>query len=259
MTDEVPYPAETAAPQHAAAQHPDPRAAAPRSAVPYGTPDTPRVAVRGEASLEVEPETATLTVTAGARGKDRRAALHDLTRRNTAILELARGYGEAVEKLESGALSISPEPDRHGRGEKIRAYSGHVRITVVLNDFTALGELTSRLARQELTRVDGPWWALRPGSPAHREARRQAVRDAVTRAREYAEALGAELTALVELSDPGADDGARPPAPGFAGARGFRAAAPGAADDAPSIDLEPQRQTVYAQVNARFTMSPPAL
>ncbi|MFJ3693361.1 SIMPL domain-containing protein [Streptomyces sp. NPDC090052] len=236
MTDEVPYP----------------------SAAPYGTPDTPRVAVRGEASLEVEPETATLTVTASARGKDRRAALQDLTRRNAAIFELAREYGEAVEKLESGALSVSPEPAQHSWGERVRAYSGHVRITVALNDFTALGELTARLAGLELTRVEGPWWALRPGSPAHRDARRQAVRDAVTRAREYAEALGAELTALVELSDPGAD-GARPPAPGFAGTRGFRAAAPGGADDVPAIDLEPQRQTVYAQVNARFTMSPPAL
>ncbi|MET9528984.1 SIMPL domain-containing protein [Streptomyces sp. NPDC006649] len=229
-------------------------------AAPYGTPGTPRVAVRGEATLEVEPETATLAVTASARGKDRRAALQDLTRRNTAILELARGYGGAVEKLESGALSVSPELAQHGRGEKVRAYFGHVRITVVLNDFTALGELTSRLADLELTRVDGPWWALRPGSPAHRDARRQAVRDAVTRAREYAEALGAELSALVELSDPGAE-GARPPAPGFAGSRMFGSpgAAPGASDDAPVIDLEPQRQTVYAQVNARFTMSPPAL
>ncbi|WP_405781618.1 SIMPL domain-containing protein [Streptomyces sp. NBC_00859] len=230
----------------------------PQPPAPYGTPEAPRVAVRGEATLEVDPETATLTVTANARGKDRRAALDDLTRRNAAILELAGGYGAAVEKLESGALSISPELTPHGRGERIRAYAGQVRITVVMNDFTALGELTTRLAALDLTRVEGPWWALRPGSPAHRDARHQAVQDAVTRAREYAQALGAGLSALVELSDPGAD-GARPPAPGFAGGPGFRSAAPGAADDVPAIDLQPQRQTVYATVNARFTMTPPVL
>ncbi|MFE2375762.1 SIMPL domain-containing protein [Streptomyces sp. NPDC059398] len=231
---------------------------APAPAALYGTPDAPRVAVRGEATLEVEPETATLTVTASARGKGRRTALQDLTRRNSALLELARGYGAAVERLESGALSVSPELVQHGRGEKIRAYSGQVRITLVLNDFTALGELTSRLADQELTRVDGPWWALRPGSPAHRDARRQAVEDAVIRAREYAEALGARLTALVELSDPGAE-GARPPAPGFGGSRMFGSPGAPGSDDVPAIDLEPQRQTVHAQVNARFTMSPPVL
>jgi hypothetical protein len=29
--------------------------------------------------------------------------------------------------------------------------------------------------------------------------------------------------------------------------------------DAPPLDLEPQRQHVHAQVNARFTMHPPRL
>jgi hypothetical protein len=39
------------------------------------------------------------------------------------------------------------------------------------------------------------------------------------------------------------------------------AAAPGSAaqDTAPAIDLEPERQTVYAQVTAHFTMTAPDL
>lgn len=37
---------------------------------------------------------------------------------------------------------------------------------------------------------------------------RQAVRDAVQRAREYAEALGARLVALVELADEGVQQSA---------------------------------------------------
>jgi hypothetical protein len=39
--------------------------------------------------------------------------------------------------------------------------------------------------------------------------------------------------------------------------RGFAGGA--AAESAPALDLEPKRQTVYAQVNARFTMTPPEL
>lgn len=231
------------------------------TAQPYGTPDQPRLAVRGEARLEVDPEIAHLSITVTARGKDRRAALEDLTRRNTTVLELARGYGNAVEKLETGALSITPELTQRGRDEKIRAYHGRVHITAVLNDFTALGEFITRVGDLDMTRVGGPWWALRPTSPAHGEARRQAVREAVQRAREYADAVGAELAALVELADIGAENAApvgyarrgaaAPPAPGgFAGAT---AAPP------PAMDLEPQQQTVYAQVNARFTMTPPKL
>ncbi|MFF8957128.1 SIMPL domain-containing protein [Streptomyces sp. NPDC014894] len=229
------------------------------SAAPYGTPETPRVAVIGEARLEVDPEIARIGVVVSARGADRRGALDDLTRRNAAVLELIKSYGEAVEKLETGAFSISPQLTRHGRGERVRAYHGSVRITAELGDFTALGELTTRLADLELTQVDGPWWALRPDSPAHGEARRTAVREAVQRAREYAGALGARLAALVELADLGAENTAPygGPVPGTMRVAAFAGAE--SVESAPALDLEPQRQTVYAQVTARFTMTPPAL
>ncbi|MFF3321761.1 SIMPL domain-containing protein [Streptomyces sp. NPDC002889] len=226
---------------------------------PFGTPEMPRVAVRGEARLEVDPEIARIGVVVSARGTDRRSALEDLTRRNSAVLELIKSYGESVEKLETGAFSISPELTRHGRGERVRAYHGSVHLTAELSDFTALGELTTRLADLELTRVNGPWWALRPDSPAHGEARRQAVREAVQRAREYAGALGAQLAALVELADLGAE-GAIPYGAPQAPAGMMRTAYAGTASEmAPALDLEPQRQVVHAQVNARFTMTPPEL
>ncbi|CAM5226757.1 SIMPL domain-containing protein OS=Streptomyces alboniger OX=132473 GN=CP975_08705 PE=4 SV=1 [Streptomyces alboniger] len=225
---------------------------------PYGTPDAPRLAVRGEAHLEADPEIARISITVHARGTDRRDALADLTRRNTTALDLIKTYGDAIEKLETGTFSISPELTRHGRGERVRAYHGRVHITAELTDFTALGELTTRLADLDLTRVEGPWWALRPDSPTHRRARQQAVREAVQRAREYADALGTGLAALVELADTGAES---TPTYGYGGpAGGMRAAYPGAADpttEAAPLDLEPQRQHVYATVNARFTMTPP--
>ncbi|MFD3946502.1 SIMPL domain-containing protein [Streptomyces sp. NPDC058579] len=222
---------------------------------PHPTPEAPQVAVRGEARLDVDPEIAHIAVTLSARGTDRAATLADLTRRNTHTLDLIKSYGEAIEKLETGAFSITPEPSKHGRGERVRAYQGHVHLTVELADFTALGELTTRLADLDLTRVDGPWWALRPTSPAYAEARRTAVGEAVQRARAYAEALGTTLTALLELSD----TELTPPSP--LGGRGMRMAAfaTESADVPPPLDLEPQRQSVTAEVIARFTMAPPQL
>ncbi|KUM82001.1 SIMPL domain-containing protein [Streptomyces sp. ISL-22] len=231
----------------------------PPPAVPYGTPTAPRIAVRGEAHLEVDPEIARIGVTVAARGKDRRAALDDLTRRNTTVLDLVKTYGDAVERLETGSFSITPELKEKGRGERIHAYHGRVHVTAELTDFTALGELTTRLADMDLTHVDGPWWALRPDSPAYREARQQAVREAVQRAREYAEALGTSLAALVELADIGAEN---PQPPALAAPAGrMRSMAYATAEDsaAAPLDLEPQRQHVHAQVNARFTMAPPQL
>lgn len=232
----------------------------PATALPYGTPDIPRVAVRGEARLEVDPEIAVLSITVSARGTDRKAALKDLTRRNSQAIDLIKSYGDAVEKLETGTFTITPQLTDKGRHERVRAYHGRVHATATLADFSALGELATRLADLDLTSVDGPWWALRPDSPAHREARRQAVREAVQRAREYAEALGARLDAVVELADLGAENGGSAPVP-IGTARASRAAYGAGPQEsaAPALDLEPQRQTVRAHVNARFTMTRPRL
>ncbi|MGW2669429.1 SIMPL domain-containing protein [Streptomyces sp. NPDC001272] len=238
------------------ATHPSP---ATHPHPPYGTPEAPRVAVRGEAHLEVDPEIARIGITVTARGTDRRTALDDLTRRNNAVLDLIKSYGDPVEKLETGAFSITPELGRHGRGERVRSYQGTVHTTAELSDFTALGELTTRLADLDLTRVDGPWWSLRPTSPAHAEARRQAVLEAVQRARAYARALGADLAALVELADLGAEDATPLAMAAPAGAYRSMAFAGAEDDNPPPLDLQPQRQTVTAQVNARFTMTPPQL
>src|SRR5690606_34201658 len=86
----------------------------PMPAPPYGTPEPPHLAVRGEADLDVAPETAGIGITLTARGRDRRGVLDDLTRRNAEVLELVKSYGEAVEHLETGSLTVAPELTRHG-------------------------------------------------------------------------------------------------------------------------------------------------
>ncbi|MFE9610537.1 SIMPL domain-containing protein [Streptomyces sp. NPDC006012] len=223
------------------------------------SPEQPRITVRGEAHLEANPEIARISVTVTSRGRDRRTTLDDLTHRNTTTLDLIKSYGDTVEHLETGFLTITPEPSPHSRGERVRTYHGTVHITAELTDFPTLGELITRLADLEHTRVDGPWWALRPNSPVHRQARQQAVHEAVQRAREYAEALGTTLTALIDLADTGTET--TEPHPRTGGLRSRTIAFAAAAPDTPPppLDLEPQRQHVYAQIDARFTMAPPQL
>ncbi|MFI7288053.1 SIMPL domain-containing protein [Streptomyces anulatus] len=225
----------------------------------HGTPTAPRVTVRGEAHLEVDPEIARIAVTLTARNTDRRTTLDDLTRRNTTTLDLIKTYGDAIEKLETGTLAIRPELTRHGRAERIRAYHGSIQLTATVNDFTTLGELVTRLADNDLTRVDGPWWALRPTSPHHSAARRQAVQEALQRAREYAEALDTRIGALLELSDTGSVGGATFATATYGGGGALRSARAETAAEAPPLDLEPVRQNVDAQVEASFTLVPPNL
>jgi uncharacterized protein len=222
-------------------------------------PDEPVISVRGEAFLEVEPEIAVVWVSVMARDKDRRRAVDLLAERTTRITAQIKGYGEAVEKLDSGRVNVRPEFKEGKPRERITGYVAEAGLTATVADFDILGDLVTDLADREMVAVNGPDWRLRPGSPVHREARLAAARDATQRAREYAEAFGGTVTGLIEAADTGLLTEARPQRRmlAFSSARAAPAAALG--EGAPEFDFEPAKQTVTAQVEARFTMTAPAL
>lgn len=221
--------------------------------------DRPLLSVRGEATLEVPPEIVQLTITVTARDPKRERALELLSKRSGECVELLTSYGDGVERVETSGLAVYPELRSFGRREQVRAYRGTVRLDVTVVDFAILGDLVARAADGEMTTLTGPWWRLRNDSQVHRRVRQEAARDAIARAREYAEAVGGHLTGLVELADVGLTTEGRPPAV-FAAPLAAPAAARTRAAEAyepPPIDLEPQVQVVRAHVEARFTMSPP--
>jgi hypothetical protein len=224
------------------------------------TDQLPVISVRGEAWLEADPEIAVINVAVQARDRDRRAVLDRLVSRNRQVLDLVREYGDAVEKVESGPASAHPEFKPKGDKERVTGYVGQASARVTVRDLSVLGELVARLAELELVTVAGPWWSLRPDSPVHREARIAAAQDATRRAGEYATAFGGRLGELIEAADTGlltsqgwqAQAGVPAPRPMFSAAMRR-----GPVDEPPSLDLEPVRQSVTAQVDARFTMLPP--
>lgn len=224
------------------------------------TDQLPVISVRGEAYLEADPEIAVISVRVQARDRDRRAVLDRLVSRNRQVLDLVREYGDAVEKVESGPASAHPEFKPKGDKERVAGYAGQASAQVTVRDLSVLGELVARLAELELVTVAGPWWSLRPDSPVYREARVAAAKDATRRAEEYAAAFGGRLGELIEAADVGLLNSqgwrsqAGPPAPRAMMAAAMRG---GPVDEPPSLDLEPARQTVTAQVDARFAMRPP--
>ncbi len=210
------------------------------------------ISVRGEATLLVDPEVADLTIVVTAHARDRREAFERLVKRNDEVLKLLRSYGDSVDRVESTGVSVAPDL-RRGKDEKIRSYSGAVRVRVTVADLAILGELVARLSEFEAAAIDGPYWRLRRSSPVYREARNRAVAEAVARARDYAQAVGSRVTGLIELADTGlTTDAAVSPPRRYAASFGARSApAPGGAEP-PALDLEPQQQTVFASVEARF-------
>lgn len=222
--------------------------------------ELPIVTVRGEVVLEVEPEIARVSVTIAARDSDRAKALRLLNERGRGIDDIVRTFGDAVDKVETAAVHVSPQLKNRKPQEKISGYVATVHHTLTVVDFTRLGELIAMIADQDLVEVAGPWWGLRPDSATHRRARMQATQDAVRRARDYAEAVGSALVGLVALADAGLmSEMPGPVAPlAMAAAMGpMRSRAP--APEAFTFEITPVKQVVRASVEARFTIAPPDL
>jgi uncharacterized protein YggE len=205
--------------------------------------DLPVVTVRGEAFREVPPEVATFSVTASARDKDRDTTLRRLRERAAAVSAVLDGV--TTEKRETGHVQVHPELKRGG--ERVSAYAGSVTTSVTVTEFESLGELMLRLAELDQTSVAGPWWQLRPGSRAGAEVRKAAITDALAKAHEYAEAVGAEVHGLIEIADDGAGGGVQP----------MMARAAAYDTGTPELDVEPQAQIVSAAVVVRVAISEP--
>src|SRR6266571_751965 len=88
----------------------------------------PVISVRGEASLEVEPALAFVNVTIQARDRDRHTVLSRLASRNQHVTALIKGYGEAVEKLESGPASVYPDIREKKATERVARYLGRTLV-----------------------------------------------------------------------------------------------------------------------------------
>jgi uncharacterized protein YggE len=212
--------------------------------------DLPVVVVRGEAQREVPPEQAVFSVTVSAREPDRQTTLARLAERAAALRRLLDGFPDAIEGRETDGVDVHPRFKRGG--ERITGYNGSVTTTVTVSDFEVLGDLLLRLAGEEQTSISGPWWRLRPGSTAGADVRRAAIADALSRARDYADAVGSRVQRLIEIADAGTED--HHPM--------FRAmnlsAGSGGSEGGPELEVDPQPQTVQATVVVRVEISAPA-
>jgi uncharacterized protein len=209
--------------------------------------EQPMIVVRGAATREVPPELAIFSVTVSSRDKDRQTALTRLTERAAALRTHLDDFPDAIERRETAGVQVHPELKRGG--ERIAAYAGSVTTTVTVTDFSVLGELLLRLANQDQTTVSGPWWQLRPGSRAGADVRRAAITDALSQAREYAEAVGAQVDRLVEIADEGTEGGMQP--------RMRMMKFDAAPEEDLALEVDPQQQTVQASVLVRVTITEP--
>jgi uncharacterized protein len=170
------------------------------------TPPTPRILVQGEGEAAVAPDMAILTLAVMREAATAREAMDDANAAMEAVIAAMREAGIADRDLQTAGLSINPryvypqEPDGEQQ-PRIVAYQVSNTLTVRVRDTAIVGEILDRSVTLGVNQGGSISFVNDDPAAALDEARRQAVADAMARARTLADAAGVDLGRILEISE----------------------------------------------------------
>jgi uncharacterized protein YggE len=216
------------------------------------------ITVAGSSQLRRNPERARVRIGIGFEGSKRdsvlaatRAAHESLTGSLESLLD--EEHGPVLNWHSEDIRVWGQRPWSQDNSRLPVEFHSAVFVDAEFDDFEALSEWIDVVSIREGIAIDGIDWLLsrQTERELQAEARQEAIADALTKAREYASALGLGEVTPISISDPGLLDN---PVGGAPGASLMMAkGAPGGG----GMELRPSAISVEAAVHARFSASTP--
>jgi uncharacterized protein len=163
------------------------------------------VEVSGEASVDVRPDFATVTLGVTTTGKDAREAVAANAKAVNALISALKGEGVAAADIQTSSLSITPQFSNSRSAsqsdQSIVGYAVSDMVTVTERDISRLGALIDKAVGAGANAMYGVAYGENDPSKLLDKARPFAVADAKRKAEIYAGAGGAKIGRLMDLSD----------------------------------------------------------
>ena len=178
-------------------------------------PDEPTstgtIVVSGTGRVAVQPDVADLRLGVTVAKPTVEAARGEAAATMDAILRAVDGAGVARADVRTAMLSVQPRYDyRDGRAAVLTGYEIANVVEVSVRDLSALGDVIDATLTAGATSMDALSFRLADPRPAEREARRQAMAEARSRADVLAEAAGVTVQGVSDIVE---GQPVRPPGP----------------------------------------------
>ena len=221
------------------------------------------LSVRGEARRRVPPDCAVVTAgiecLRGSKAEAVRAAAAELDGLTAGLaaqggvaLDAGTGRHPLTWSAQSATTHVEHAYDeRTGRHQPTGRVTAAVAVVITVRAFGLLDALGTLLAAHEPVSVHNVAWQVDWDNPAWQDVRAAAIRAAIAKARDYANALGGSLRSVEHVADAGLLGGDGGQHRFTASPMVRAAAAAGGETDAPSLDPVPQE--LAAIIEARFT------
>ncbi len=164
------------------------------------------------ATVQHLPDLAVVTLAVTAQRASAAAALSAQAAIMASVSDLLRAEGIAEDDLQTSALSLVARYDYPAdaaagpdRDPEVAGYLASSQIRLTVRDLSRLGTLLDRLGQAGTNTISGVMFGIGDDSVLRDRARRQAMAQAIARARSYAEASGLEVSRIVSIEEEGSD------------------------------------------------------
>ena len=183
---------------------------------PAGAADAPQqrlLTVTGSGTVSAVPDEAQLSAGVVTQAKTAAAALASNTRAMNAVFASLKTMGIPDKSIQTSGFSVSPQypPYNSNAPRVITGYQVTNAVSVTVDDLAKLGKALDALVASGANQMGGVNFSIRDPKPLLARARAEAVKDALAKAKAYADAAGVSLGPIQAIGESGAE----PPRPMF--------------------------------------------
>ncbi|MDT7779431.1 MAG: uncharacterized protein QOC99_1943 [Acidobacteriota bacterium] len=164
-----------------------------------------RVVVSGDATVQAQPDTAILTIAVVTQNSSASEAQAENASKTDAVVRAIKAAAGASAEVKTSGYSLQPQyAYKEGTPPTITSYLARNAVTVTLGELNRVGSCIDAASRAGANSVDGLAFTLRRDEQPRRQALADATREAVSKARVIADALGGHVVRIVEVQEAGA-------------------------------------------------------
>ena len=184
------------------------------AATPARADDKPprQMTLQGRGEVSARPDMATVSIGVIRQAKTAREALDTNTAAMQEVLASLKVQGFEDKDIQTSNFSVSPRYtyEKDGAPPKIDGYEVSNQLTVTVRDLKKLGTLLDKAVTDGSNQVTGVAFSIARPEPLADEARKLAVKDALRKARVFADTAQVTLGPITQIAEQG---GYRPPQP----------------------------------------------
>lgn len=170
-----------------------------------------RVVVTGDALVQAQPDTAIVQIAVVTQNASASEAQAENASKSEAVVRAVKAAAGAGAEVKTSGYSLQPQYDyRDASAPRITGYIARNSVLVTMGELQKVGAVIDAATRAGANNIDSLSFTLRRDDEARGQALTNATREAVSKARLVAAALGGRLVRVVEVQEAGTT---RPPVP----------------------------------------------